>query len=132
MEEEKPISEIIFTLLYVFAIFALGEAISTSIDGFAGWGDLVAVILVLYQLAATVLGLPFLYRSLGRYGSFGWFKTLLPIILIVIIIEVTSLMVLFWVHGSGVWRLYALVISINLLPIVLYVSKVHFTGDNAS
>ena len=117
---DKPVSETVITILYVLQLFFLGNALNISISGFAGWGDVIAIIFLMSQWLAVLITLPFLSRALKRSGIFGWFDTLikifigLPVLLTIIILFVLQS------HDVGTPVLTLVAVGINILPAVLF------------
>ena len=119
----RPLSPAISLFLSSLSIILLVYALSISYRGFVGWGDVIAVILILGELVLVLLNLLFLSRALQvRDPRFNRFSLVLlfflPLLMLVILLVMAS-------HQVSSWIFAALSMGGNLLPLLIYIRSVN-------
>lgn len=118
MENETlPVMETILTLVNGFSLISLVFAIYIAISGFYGWGDVITVILLLLELILIIISIPFLVKTIRRYRGDLWYYRVIPYFTVTIIILVSCVLVILFIHGVANIVFTVLVLGINLIPV---------------
>jgi len=91
----SSIVKIILIILQIIAILSLIFSIYIGFKGFVGWGDVIAIIFLFFQLGITLISLPIIYKlNTSTALSQSYRSNLMLSSLVILLLSITLLIVL--------------------------------------